>query len=111
AGDLDDDAGDEVRVVDDDLNAHLRDEVDGVLGAAVDLGVPELPSVAAGLRDGHAVHADVREGLLDVAQPTRLDDGGDKLHEVTFSGVAAGTGSCTGSTAAAPSPVPAYADS
>src|SRR5213079_3796589 len=34
------------------LDAQLRHQVDGVLRAAVDLGVPLLPAVARRLRDG-----------------------------------------------------------
>ena len=56
--DVDDRGG--VHVVDEHLDAALRDEVDGVLGAAVDLAVATLAAVAVRLADGHALDA---EGL------------------------------------------------
>ena len=41
----------------DDLDLHLGHEIDGVLRAAVHLGVPLLPAEAADLGDRHAVDA------------------------------------------------------
>ena len=48
----DDDVDDLVdgRFVDDDFRPDLRDEVDGILGTAVDLGVPLLPTRIPALR-------------------------------------------------------------
>ena len=61
-------------------SAHLRHEVDGVLGAAVDLAVAALPAVAAGLADRHARDPEGLQGLLDLVELVRLDDRGDELH-------------------------------
>ena len=44
----------DVVVVDEDLDPHLRHEVDGVLRAPVDLGVAALAAEALHLGDGHA---------------------------------------------------------
>ena len=48
-------------VRDDDLDLHLRQEVDDVLGAAVELGVALLAAEALHLGDGHALDADARQ--------------------------------------------------
>src|SRR5690606_41723081 len=48
--------------------------------AAVDLGVALLAAVAAGLADGHALDPEGLQGLLDLVQLERLDDGRDELH-------------------------------
>ena len=69
-------------VGDDDLEPHLGDEVDLVLGTAVHLGVAALAAEAADLADGDARDADGLEGGLDVVELERLDDGGDELHRV-----------------------------
>ena len=47
----------DVRVVGEDLDPHLGDEVHCVLGAPVHLGVPGLAAEALDLGDGHALHA------------------------------------------------------
>src|SRR3989338_3357252 len=65
---------------DDDLDLDLREEVDRVLAAAVELGVSLLSAEAAHLRHRHADDADAREGLLDVVELERLDDRLDLLH-------------------------------
>ena len=62
---------------------HLRHEVDGVLGAAVDLAVAPLAAVAAGLADRHARDAEGLEGLLHLVELVRLDDRGDELHALS----------------------------
>src|SRR5581483_485780 len=69
-----------VLVVTEDLDAHLRHEIDLVLGAAVHLGVAALPAVPARLRDGHAVHAERLKRGLDVVELEGLDDRRDKPH-------------------------------
>ena len=71
-------------LVDDDLDPHLGDQVDLVLGAAVDLGVAALAPVAAGLADGQTGHAHLLEGGLDLVEAVRLDDRGDELHALAF---------------------------
>ena len=82
AGGLDDDVDHLVdgRVVDDDLDPHLRHEVDGVLRTAVDLGVALLPAVALHLADRHPEDARLLETGLDVLERERLDDRSDQLH-------------------------------
>ena len=69
-----------VHVVDEDLDADLRHEVDGVLRTAVDLGVTALAAVAVRLADRHALDAEGLEGLPHLVELVRLDDGGDELH-------------------------------
>src|SRR5690606_23844959 len=98
----------DVLVLDEGLAAGPRDEVDGVLGAAVDLGVPVLAAVAAGLGDRHALDPDARERLADVAQPVGLDHCGDELHEPTFSSELTGAGAASrgGRVTARPPPRP-----
>jgi hypothetical protein len=73
-----------VRVVHQNLYADLGDQVHGVLGAPVDLGVAALTAVAARLRDGQTVHSEGLEGFLDLVELVRLDDRGDQLHASTL---------------------------
>src|SRR5919201_1094830 len=70
-------------VVDHDLHLDLRDEVDLVLGPAVDLGMSALPTEPLDLRRGQALHADLAQRLLDLVEPVRLHDGDDELHGVS----------------------------
>src|SRR5690606_29600328 len=63
-----------------DLDLHLREEVDRVLAAAVDLGVALLAAETLYFRDGHAIDADLRQGLLSLLQLEWLDDGYNKFH-------------------------------
>ncbi len=71
----------DVVVVDDDLDLHLRHEVDRVLGAAVHLGVPALASESLHLGHGEALDARARvNGVLHVVDLERLDDCNDQLH-------------------------------
>src|SRR5205085_636395 len=51
--------------------------------AAVQLGLAFLAPVALGLDDGHALDAEVLEGLLHFVELERLDDGFDLLHGST----------------------------
>ena len=67
-------------VLDRGLDLHLRQEVDDVLGAAIELGVALLPAEALDLGDGDALHADRREGLAHLVELERLDDGGNEFH-------------------------------
>src|SRR5664279_237175 len=66
--------------LDGSLDLHLRQEVDDVFGAAVELGVTLLPAESLDLGDGDSLHADCRKGLADLVELERLDDGGDELH-------------------------------
>src|SRR6266567_17198 len=59
----------------------LGKEVNRVLAAAVELGMPLLPAEAANLGNRHADNAYASQGLLDVVELERLDDGLDLLHE------------------------------
>lgn len=65
-GGLDDDLDElfGVLVLDEDLDADLGDQVDGVLGAPVDLGVAALPPVTAGLGDGEPLDSEGLEASL-----------------------------------------------
>src|SRR5690606_37331747 len=63
-----------------DLQLDLGQEVDQVLGAAVELGMPLLAAEALDLGGGDAGHADLRQRLAHVVELERLDDGHDHLH-------------------------------
>src|SRR5262249_25162510 len=67
----------------DDLELHLREQIDGVLLAAIDLAMALLASMPADVGDGHAIDADFLEGFADILQLVGLNDGFDFLH--TFS--------------------------
>src|SRR5262245_14125609 len=67
-------------VVHGDLELHLGNEVDRILGAAVDLGVPALPAEALGLDRRDAGDAGLAERLGDVVQDVRLDNRDHELH-------------------------------
>jgi hypothetical protein len=73
-------------VGDDDLELHLRQELHGVLTAAVHLGVPLLAAESSHLAHGHADDAGLREGVLHVVELERLDDCLDLLQVVFSSG-------------------------
>ena len=64
----------------DDLDLHLRHEVDDVRRAPVDLFLAAGATEALHLGDGHALHADLGEGVLHLVELERLDDGFDLLH-------------------------------
>src|SRR6266540_2333543 len=81
---LDDPADDAVG--DHHLHLHLGEEVDDVLGAAVELGVPLLAAEALHLRRGETRDSDLGESLLHLVQLERLDDRLDLLHGGTPSG-------------------------
>src|SRR5690606_15159993 len=66
----------------DDLELHLRHEVDDVGRAAVDLLLAARAAEALHLGDRHPVHADLGEALLHLVELERLDDGLDLLHAV-----------------------------
>src|SRR6266542_5997909 len=63
-----------------DLDLDLGKEVHRVLAAPLELRMPLLPAEAANLRDRHADNAYASQGLLDVVELERLDDGLDLLH-------------------------------
>ena len=70
----------ELVVGDHHLDLDLGQEVDDVLGAAVELGLALLAAVALGLEHGHALDAQLLQRLLHLVQLERLDDGFDLLH-------------------------------
>src|SRR6187402_124896 len=63
-----------------DFDLELGQEVDNVLGAPIELGVPVLPAEALHLGHRHALHPRLGEGLPNVVQRERLDDRVDPLH-------------------------------
>src|SRR5437867_8696969 len=67
-------------VAHDDLEFHLRQEIDDVLGPPVKLGVPLLPSEALHFAHGDALHADGGEALLHLVELEGFDDRLDLLH-------------------------------
>ena len=73
-------------VLDRGLDLHLRQEIDDVFGAAVELGVALLPAEALDFGDGDALHADRRQGFADLVELERLDDCGDEFHGFLVSG-------------------------
>ena len=72
----------ELVVGDHHLDLDLGQEVHDVLGAAVELGLALLAAVALGLDDGHALDAQLLQGLLHLVQLERLDDGFDLFHDL-----------------------------
>ena len=66
----------------DHLDFDLGQEVDHVLGASVQLGVPLLTAEALDLGHGHALQADLLQRLLDLVELERLDDRLDLLHRI-----------------------------
>src|SRR5262249_6025778 len=74
------DDGNHVLVTRDDGELHLREEIDRVLGASVELGVAFLPAEAPNFGHCDALHADACESFLHVVEPVRLDDGLNAFH-------------------------------
>src|SRR5581483_3163912 len=68
-------------VDDGDLDLDLRQEIDHVLGAAVQLGVTLLAAEALDLGHGDAGHAQVRQRLAHFVELEGFDDGDDQLHD------------------------------
>src|SRR5436190_8746613 len=62
------------------FDLRLRDEVDRVLGAAIELGVPLLSAEALDLGHRHALHARLGQRLADVLELERLDDRRYQFH-------------------------------
>src|SRR5438477_12061540 len=63
-----------------DLDAGLGNEVDHVLGAAIQLGVSPLAAEALHFRDRHARDADIGQRGAHVVELERLDDRCDQFH-------------------------------
>src|SRR5262249_23962658 len=70
-------------VVDYHFELDFREEVDLVLGAAVDLGLAALAAEALDFGDGHSLDADRLECVLDVFELEWLDDRSDEFHELS----------------------------
>src|SRR6202012_383097 len=64
----------------DDLDLHLRNEVDDVRRPAVDLFLAARAAKALHLGDRHALDAHFGEGIFDFVELERLDDRFDLLH-------------------------------
>src|SRR6478752_6659114 len=63
-----------------DFDLHFRQEVHGVLGAAVDFSVTLLASVTLHLGNGEPVDPRRGEGVANLLEIERLDDGHDDFH-------------------------------
>src|SRR6185312_10931618 len=68
------------RVLQDHLDLDLRQEIDDVLGAAVELGVALLAAEALDLGHGEPGDAELRQRLAHLVELERLDDRFDLLH-------------------------------
>src|SRR5690606_19797020 len=68
------------------LDLELGQEVDDVLGAAVQLGVALLPAEALDLGDGEPGHARLAERFAHLVELERPDDGDDQFHTVASCG-------------------------
>src|SRR6185312_9486053 len=64
-------------VLHDDLELHLRHEVDHVCAAAVDLLLAAGATETFDLGDGHAPHPDFAQSFFDLVELERFDDGLD----------------------------------
>src|SRR6185312_228893 len=65
-----------------DLDLYLGQEIDNVLRAAIELGVPFLTAEALGLDHRDALQADLLQGLLHLVELEGFDDSLDLLHAV-----------------------------
>jgi hypothetical protein len=70
-------------VGDGDFQLDLGQEVDHVLGPAVQLGVALLATEALDLGGGDARHAGLGQRLADIVELERLDHGHDHLHRLS----------------------------
>src|SRR5580704_5668207 len=64
----------------DDLDLHLRQQVNLILSSTVDLGVALLPSMSPSLHDRHTVDADLDQRILHCIQLRRLNHRFNLLH-------------------------------
>jgi hypothetical protein len=90
------------RIVHDDFDNYLRDEVYLIFGAPVEFDMALLSAEALRLDNGHAVDAHFVERSLHVVELEGLDDGFDFLHG-TSARVPLGVGIRTGSGRISPS--------
>jgi hypothetical protein len=72
------------RIIKYHFDLELREEVDHVLGPAIDLGVPLLPPKALHFGDGHAGDADFVQRILYLVELEGFDDRFDFFHGFTI---------------------------
>ena len=72
-------------ILDNELDLHLGQEVDDVLGAAIELGMALLPSEPLGFQDGDALEPDLVQRVLHFVELEGLDDRFDLLHWLEIS--------------------------
>src|SRR3546814_15013740 len=70
-----------------DLQLYLRQQVDGVFGTAIQLGMAFLASEPTNLGHGHPLHADIRQRLAYGIEPERFDDRNQPFHGWAPNGV------------------------
>ena len=68
-------------VAEHDFKFHLRQKIDGVFAAAINLGVPFLATESLDLTHGHSLDADFGQRFFHVFHLERLDDGLDFFHK------------------------------
>src|SRR6516165_601972 len=73
------------RLLHHDLDLHLRQKIDNVLGPAIELGVSLLPSETLGLGDSDSLDADFVKRLLHLVQLEGFDNRLDFLHRIPVS--------------------------
>src|SRR5690348_6402845 len=73
----------DLAVVDHDLDLHLGQEADQVLGATIDLGLALLSAEAFDLADGQAGDTHAGQRVAHFVELERLDDGGHQLHALS----------------------------
>lgn len=66
-----------------DFDSDFGNEVHGVIGAAVNLGLPRLPTKALHLIDDHSFDPGTNKRTFHVLELEWLDDGGDELWVVS----------------------------
>ena len=59
---------------------HLRQEINHILGAAIDLGVTLLTAKAFDIGHGQATDTDIGKSLADLVELEGFDDCGDQFH-------------------------------
>src|SRR5262249_41454125 len=67
-------------VLEDELDLHLGEEVDDILGTAIEFGMALLPAEALGLQHGDPLETDLVQGVLHFIELEGLDDRLDLLH-------------------------------
>src|ERR1700722_105071 len=64
----------EQRVLDHDLDLHLRQEIDDIFRAPIKLGMALLPAIALRLGNSKPLDANLVQGLLNIFKLERLDN-------------------------------------